>query len=53
MIHHSGCTLCEPGDVPVNNRHLDMVVAHLVLAELRLVSGSWNIPRSSMSFISI
>jgi trimethylamine---corrinoid protein Co-methyltransferase len=28
-LHHSGGTLCEPVDVPVNKRHLDMVYAHL------------------------
>ena len=26
-IHHSGGTVCEPVDVPVNKRHLDMVYA--------------------------
>ena len=24
-LHHSGGTVCEPVDVPVNKRHLDMV----------------------------
>jgi trimethylamine--corrinoid protein Co-methyltransferase len=28
-IHHSGGTICEPVDLPVNKRHLDMVYAHL------------------------
>ena len=28
-LHHSGGTICEPVDVPVNKRHLDMVYAHL------------------------
>ncbi len=28
-LHHSGGTVCEPVDVPVNKRHLDMVYAHL------------------------
>lgn len=28
-IHHSGGTVCEPVDVPVNKRHLDMVYTHL------------------------
>ena len=26
-LHHSGGTVCEPVDVPVNKRHLDMVYA--------------------------
>jgi len=28
-LHHSGGTVCEPVDVPVNKRHLDMIDAHL------------------------
>ena len=28
-IHHSGGTVCEPVDVPVNKRHLDMLYAHI------------------------
>jgi trimethylamine---corrinoid protein Co-methyltransferase len=28
-LHHSGGTVCEPVDVPVNKRHLDMVYTHL------------------------
>ncbi|HEY6629976.1 MAG TPA: trimethylamine methyltransferase family protein [Rhizobiaceae bacterium] len=28
-IHHSGGTLCEPVDVPVNKRHLDMIYSHI------------------------
>ncbi len=28
-IHHSGGTVCEPVDVPVNKRHLDMIYSHV------------------------
>ncbi len=28
-LHHNGGTLCEPVDLPVNKRHLDMVHAHI------------------------
>lgn len=28
-LHHSGGTVCEPVDVPVSKRHLDMVYAHI------------------------
>ena len=28
-LHHSGGTVCEPVDLPVDKRHLDMVYAHL------------------------
>ncbi|MCF1709948.1 trimethylamine methyltransferase family protein [Tabrizicola sp. J26] len=32
-LHHSGGTICEPTDIPVNKRHLDMVLAHLTLSD--------------------
>ena len=32
-LHHSGGTVCEPVDIPVNKRHLDMVAAHLRLSD--------------------
>jgi trimethylamine--corrinoid protein Co-methyltransferase len=28
-IHHSGGTVCEPVDIPVAKRHLDMVLSHI------------------------
>jgi trimethylamine--corrinoid protein Co-methyltransferase len=28
-MHHSGGTVCEPVDLPVNKRHLDMVYTHI------------------------
>jgi len=38
-FHHSGGTICEPTDVPVNKRHLDMVYAHLKYSD-RCFMGS-------------
>ena len=32
-LHHSGGTVCEPTDVPVNVRHLDMLKAHMTLSD--------------------
>ena len=32
-LHHSGGTVCEPTDIPVNKRHLDMVLAHMTLSD--------------------
>ena len=32
-VHHSGGTLCEPTDIPVNKRHLDMLFAHMTLSD--------------------
>src|SRR6201991_1109051 len=28
-LHHAGGTVCEPVDIPVNKRHLDMVYSHI------------------------
>ncbi len=32
-MHHSGGTVCEPVDLPVNKRHLDMLLAHMTLSD--------------------
>ncbi len=32
-LHHSGGTLCEPTDIPVARRHLDMLMAHVTLSD--------------------
>ncbi len=29
QLHHSGFVTCEPCDIPVNKRHLDMLYAHM------------------------
>lgn len=38
-LHHSGGTVCEPTDIPVNKRHLDMVLAHLTLSDKPFMGG--------------
>ncbi|AHK43557.1 MULTISPECIES: trimethylamine methyltransferase family protein [Ensifer] len=38
-LHHSGGTICEPVDVPVNKRHLDMVYCHIKYSD-RAFMGS-------------
>lgn len=38
-IHHSGGTVCEPVDIPVNKRHLDMVYAHLRYSDKPLMGS--------------
>lgn len=38
-LHHSGGTVCEPVDVPVNKRHLDMVYAHLRYSDKPLMGS--------------
>ena len=32
-FHHSGGTICEPSDVAVNKRHLDMVQDHIMFSD--------------------
>ncbi len=32
-IHHNGGTLCEPNDVDVKERHLDMLLAHILYSD--------------------
>jgi trimethylamine---corrinoid protein Co-methyltransferase len=32
-LHHSGFVTCEPCDVPVSTRHLDMLLAHMTLTD--------------------
>ncbi|WP_075289968.1 trimethylamine methyltransferase family protein [Pararhizobium arenae] len=38
-LHHSGGTICEPVDIPVNKRHLDMVYSHVKYSD-RAFMGS-------------
>ncbi len=38
-LHHSGGTVCEPTDVPVNKRHLDMVYSHLKYSDKPLMGS--------------
>jgi len=39
-LHHSGGTVCEPVDIPVNKRHLDMVAAHLRLSDSVMIGAA-------------
>ena len=32
-LHHGGFVTCEPCDVPVSKRHLDMLFAHMTLSD--------------------
>lgn len=38
-LHHQSGTLCEPVDIPVNKRHLDMVYAHLRYGDKPFMGG--------------
>ena len=51
-LHHSGGTVCEPTDVPVNKRHLDMVMAHLTLSD-KAMMGSITAPERAQDSIEM
>ncbi|MEL6168424.1 MAG: trimethylamine methyltransferase family protein [Pseudomonadota bacterium] len=38
-LHHSGGTVCEPTDVAVSKRHLDMLMAHMTLSDKPLMGS--------------
>ena len=48
-LHHSGGTVCEPVDVPVNKRHLDMVYAHLRWSTKPFMGGVTSAERAEDS----
>ncbi|WP_343116512.1 trimethylamine methyltransferase family protein [Ostreiculturibacter nitratireducens] len=51
-LHHSGGTICEPTDVPVNKRHLDMVYAHIRYSD-RAFLGSITAPERAEDSIEM
>jgi trimethylamine--corrinoid protein Co-methyltransferase len=51
-LHHSGGTVCEPVDVPVNKRHLAMVSAHLRLSD-KAFMGSVTHPSRAQDSIDM
>ncbi|MCB1365944.1 MAG: trimethylamine methyltransferase family protein [Rhodobacteraceae bacterium] len=51
-LHHSGGTICEPTDVAVNKRHLDMVYAHIRYCD-RAFLGSITAPERAEDSIEM
>ncbi len=51
-LHHSGGTVCEPVDVPVNKRHLDMVYAHMRYSDKAFL-GSITTPERAQDSIEM
>ena len=51
-LHHSGGTVCEPVDVPVNKRHLDMVYAHLKYSD-KPIMGSVTAPERAQDTVDM
>ncbi|MDI7863602.1 trimethylamine methyltransferase family protein [Rhizobiaceae bacterium n13] len=51
-IHSSGGTVCEPVDVPVNKRHLDMVYSHIKYSDKPFM-GSVTAPERAEDTIAM
>lgn len=51
-LHHSGGTVCEPTDVPVNKRHLDMLHAHMTLSDKPFM-GSVTAPERAQDTVDM
>jgi len=51
-LHHSGGTVCEPVDVPVNKRHLDMVYSHIKYSDKPFM-GSVTTPERAQDTVDM
>ena len=51
-MHHSGGTICEPVDLPVNKRHFEMVYAHIKYSDKPFM-GSVTAPERADDTIEI
>jgi trimethylamine--corrinoid protein Co-methyltransferase len=51
-LHHSGGTICEPVDLPVNKRHLDMVYSHLKYSDKPFM-GSVTAPERAADSVAM
>ena len=51
-LHHSGGTLCEPVDLPVNKRHFDMVYSHLKYSDKPFM-GSVTAPERAQDTVDM
>lgn len=48
-LHHSGGTVCEPVDLPVNKRHYDMVYSHFKYSDKPLMGSVTHYSRAQDS----
>ncbi len=51
-LHHSGGTVCEPVDIPVNKRHLDMVYSHIRYSDMPFM-GSVTAPERAEDSVAM
>jgi len=51
-MHHSGGTICEPVDIPVNKRHFDMVYSHIKYSDKPFM-GSVTAPERAQDSVDM
>ena len=51
-LHHSGGTICEPVDIPVNKRHFDMVYSHIKYSDKPFM-GSVTAPERAQDTVDM
>jgi trimethylamine---corrinoid protein Co-methyltransferase len=51
-IHHSGGTICEPVDLPVNKRHFDMIYSHIKYSD-KAFMGSVTAPERAKDTVEM
>lgn len=51
-LHHSGGTVCEPVDLPVNKRHFDMIYAHMKYSDKPFM-GSVTAPERAQDTVDM
>jgi trimethylamine--corrinoid protein Co-methyltransferase len=51
-LHHSGGTICEPVDLPVNKRHFDMVYSHIKYSD-KAFMGSVTHPERAQDSVEM
>ena len=52
QMHHSGGTICEPVDLPVNKRHYDMVYSHIKYSD-KAFMGSVTAPQRALDSVDM
>ena len=51
-LHHSGGTICEPVDIPVNKRHFDMIYTHMKYSDKAFI-GSVTAPERAQDTVDM
>ncbi|MCF4098460.1 trimethylamine methyltransferase family protein [Maritalea mediterranea] len=51
-LHHSGGTICEPVDLPVNKRHFDMLYSHIKYSD-KAFMGSVTAPERAQDSVDM